>query len=80
MSISHEPHYVVDEHGTRIAVIVPIDVYERLLDAWEDREDARWVDDYEQRKAAGLLTPDELEAIPLEEVISKSEAERSHVE
>lgn len=26
------PHYIVDEQGTKVAVILPIEAYERLLE------------------------------------------------
>lgn len=31
--------YIVDENGKRISVILPIDQYEKLLEAWEELED-----------------------------------------
>ena len=41
----------------------------------EDYEDAEWARDYEARKAAGLLTPEEREMIPLEQVTGEIQAE-----
>jgi PHD/YefM family antitoxin component YafN of YafNO toxin-antitoxin module len=37
--------YVVDENGKHVSVILPIEEYERLIEALEDLEDARAADD-----------------------------------
>jgi PHD/YefM family antitoxin component YafN of YafNO toxin-antitoxin module len=36
---------VVDENGKHVSVILPIEEYERLIEALEDLEDARAADD-----------------------------------
>ena len=52
-----EPLYVTDAAGNRTAVIVPIAVYERLVDAYEGREDLAAIAEYEAEKSAGDLQP-----------------------
>lgn len=59
--------YVVDEHGQRVAVIVPIATYQRLLDALEELDDIRAFD---EAKAANE------EVIPLEQAIAEIERDR----
>lgn len=44
-----------------------------LVEALEDEEDAAWAREYEARKASGRLTPDEQEAIPLDQAIAEIE-------
>jgi hypothetical protein len=36
--------YIVDANGKRISVILPIDEYEKLLEAWEELEDIQTYD------------------------------------
>ena len=40
-----EARYIVDENGKRTDVILPLEEYERLIEALEDLEDARAADD-----------------------------------
>jgi Antitoxin Phd_YefM, type II toxin-antitoxin system len=54
--------YVVDENGKHVSVILPIDEYERLIEALEDLEDARAADDARAAVARG-----EDEFIPYEQ-------------
>jgi PHD/YefM family antitoxin component YafN of YafNO toxin-antitoxin module len=58
--------YVVDEHGQRKAVLVPVEEYEALLEAAQDLEDIRAAD--EARAESG-------EDIPLEEFEAQLRAE-----
>lgn len=37
--------YVVDENGKRVEVIMPVEEYERLIEALEDLEDVRIYDE-----------------------------------
>jgi hypothetical protein len=62
-----EEQYITDAEGNRVAVIVPLAVYERLLDAWEDFSDFKAIHEYEQDKAAGK----DLGAIPIEQLITE---------
>jgi len=51
--------FVTDAEGNRVAVLLDIEVYRKMLEAWEDLEDIRA---YEEAEAANE------ELIPLEEV------------
>ncbi len=57
-------HYVVDEKGKRVAVLVRIEDYEKLLEELEELDSIRA---YDAAKASGD------EAIPLEEAIDEIE-------
>ena len=59
--------YVVDQEGRRVAVIIPIALYQRLLDALEEPDDIRVLD---EAKAAGD------EAIPFEQAVEEIERGR----
>ncbi len=60
------PRYITDADGNRLAAIVSIDVYERLLDAYEDQADRSAIVDYEAHKAHGTL-----EAVPLDQYLAE---------
>jgi PHD/YefM family antitoxin component YafN of YafNO toxin-antitoxin module len=45
--------YVVDENGKHVSVILPIEEYERLIEALEDLEDARAADEIRATVASG---------------------------
>jgi hypothetical protein len=57
--------YLVDEEGKRIAVVLPIGEYERLLEELEDLADVRAFDE-------AMASGDE--EIPLEQVIAEHDA------
>ncbi|HYQ84790.1 MAG TPA: hypothetical protein VEP28_12415 [Rubrobacter sp.] len=40
-----EARYIVDENGKYVSVILPIEEYERLIEALEDLEDVRLYDE-----------------------------------
>lgn len=61
--------YVTDEAGRRVEVILDLDTYERLLEAYEELEDIRIHDEGMAELEAGA-TPR-----PLEEVASEIERE-----
>lgn len=42
-----EARYIVDENGRRVSVILPVEEYERLIEALEDLEDVRIYDEAE---------------------------------
>jgi|GEM_PF-6020876 len=69
--------FVVDDVGNRVAVLLDIDTYNALIEAVEDAEDVAWARDYEARKAAGVLTEDEQETIPIEEVIAEVQGQQT---
>lgn len=54
--------YVTDENGRRIDVVLSVEEYERLIEALEDAEDARAVDELRASVARG-----EDEFIPYEQ-------------
>jgi hypothetical protein len=56
------PQFVNDENGVRVAVVLDIEEYEKLLEALEDREAIR---EYEEAKAAGEVP------IPLEQALAE---------
>jgi hypothetical protein len=62
--------YITDADGNRTAVLVPIDVYERLLDAYEEIADLAAIQAYETTQANG--TDDEL--ISIDQAIAEYEA------
>jgi hypothetical protein len=60
--------YVVDTEGNPVAVIVDIQFYRRLLDAWEELE---VIQAYDLAKASGE------QPIPLEEALRRMEEGRA---
>ena len=48
-----EARYIVDENGKRTDVILPVEEYERLVEALEDLEDARAADEARAAVARG---------------------------
>jgi PHD/YefM family antitoxin component YafN of YafNO toxin-antitoxin module len=40
-----EAHYIVDENGKRVSVVLPVEEYERMVEALEDLEDLRAYDE-----------------------------------
>lgn len=48
-----EARYIVDENGKRTGVILPVEEYERLIEALEDLEDARAADEARAAVARG---------------------------
>jgi hypothetical protein len=67
MEQAHE-QYVVDTEGNPVAVIVDIEFYRRLLDAWEELEA---IQAYDLAKASGE------QPIPLEEALRRMEEGRA---
>ncbi|MGA2299716.1 MAG: hypothetical protein ABSG77_03345 [Candidatus Acidiferrum sp.] len=56
------PQFVTDENGVRVAVVLDIEEYEKLLEELEDREAIR---EYEEAKASGEIP------IPLEQALAE---------
>lgn len=61
-------HLVVDESGQPVAVLLDIEVYRQLIEAWEELEAIRA---YDEAKASGESP------IDLEDAIAAIERERS---
>ncbi|WNZ23858.1 MAG: hypothetical protein EDM05_049225 [Leptolyngbya sp. IPPAS B-1204] len=59
--------YLTDEHGTKVAVILSLEEYERLLEAWEELEA---IQAYDAAKAL------EDEVVALEAAIAEIEQSR----
>jgi hypothetical protein len=57
--------YLVDESGNRVAVVLPIEEYERLLEELEEQDEVRA---YDEAIASGD------EEVPLEQVIAEFES------
>ncbi len=62
--------YITDAEGKRIAVVLDLETFERLLDAQEELEDIR---DAEATRAA--IESGEEEVIPLEQAMAEYEAQ-----
>jgi PHD/YefM family antitoxin component YafN of YafNO toxin-antitoxin module len=60
-----ERQFVVNERGEKVAVVIGIEEYEKILEELEDFEDLQAVREYEEAKASGE-TP-----IPLEQALSE---------
>ena len=60
--------FVVDEHGTRVGVLLDIDNYNRLLEELEELESIRAYD-------AAKASSDEV--VPFEEAVAEIEQDRS---
>ncbi len=66
--MAQEERYLVDSAGNRVAVVLDLDTYRRLLDAEEELEDIRA---YDAAKAAND------EAIPFDQAIAEIEADHT---
>jgi hypothetical protein len=73
--ITLNERYITDAAGNRIAVVLDLETFEHLIELLEDAEDEAWAADYERRKVAGLLAPDELETVPLDQAIVEIESQ-----
>ncbi len=71
-------HYVVDENGKRVSVILPVKEYERLIEELEDFEDILAVQAYDRARAD--LKDGEDELIPWEQAKKEIEEERAKQE
>ena len=58
--------YLVDEQGKRIAVVIPIEEYERLLEELEELDDLRAFDE-------AMASGDE--EVPFEQVVAEFESQ-----
>lgn len=65
--IGASERYIVDENRTRVAVILPIAEYERLLDELEEQDEIRA---YDEAMASGET------GVPLEQAIAEMERNR----
>lgn len=68
-------HYVVDENGKRVSVILPVEEYERIVEELEDFEDMLAVQAYDRARVE--LENGEDELIPWEQAKKEIEEERA---
>ena len=61
------PQFLTDEKGQRIAVVISIEDYEKILEELEDLDDIRA---YEEAKASGDT------AVPFDEAVARIERNR----
>jgi hypothetical protein len=66
------PQFLVDTDGTRTAVLLDLETYEKLLEAWEDREDIR-----DGTAALAAIAAGEEEVISFAEVMAELDAQSS---
>ncbi len=60
-------HFIVDEKGNRTAVVLDLQLYEQLMEAWEELEDIRAFDEAEAKGG---------EEIPFEQAVKEIEEGR----
>jgi PHD/YefM family antitoxin component YafN of YafNO toxin-antitoxin module len=70
-----EARYIVDENGKRVSVILPVEEYERMIEASEELEDLLATQAYDEAKAELERGEDEL--IPWEQAKKEIEEERA---
>jgi PHD/YefM family antitoxin component YafN of YafNO toxin-antitoxin module len=68
VTVATEERYLVDGEGNRVAVVLDLETYRRLLEAEEELEDIRAYD------AAKSVND---EAIPFDQALAEIEAERA---
>ncbi len=66
--------YVVDENGKRVAVLLDIEEYEKMVEELEDLEDARAVDE-----ARAAIERGEEDLLPYDEAVKEIEEERKRL-
>ena len=62
----NSPHFVTDADGKRTGVLLDLETYEQLLEAWEELEDAR--------DGTAALAAGEEEVIPVEVAMAELDA------
>ncbi len=65
----NSPHFVTDADGKRTGVLLDLETYEQLLEAWEELDDIRAYDAAKARIDAG-----EEEVIPFEQAMAELDA------
>ena len=70
--VGSEERYIVDSEGNRIAVILDLATYERLIDAVEELEDIR-----DGMAVLEALAKGDEEAVPIEQAIEAYEARQA---
>ena len=68
----NSPQFVTDRDGRRTGVLLDLETYEQLLEAWEDQEDAH----DGAATLAAIATGDE-EVIPFDQAMAELDAHSS---
>jgi mRNA interferase RelE/StbE len=63
------PQFVINAEGTRTAVLLDLETYEQLLEAWEDQEDVR-----DGIAALTAIANGEEDVIPFEQAMAEIDA------
>lgn len=58
--------YIVDESGKRVSVVLPVEEYERMVEALEDSDDVGLYDEARAAQESG-----DFEVVPLEQAMSE---------
>jgi hypothetical protein len=56
------PQYITDEKGTKLSVVLPINVYNKILEDLEELEDIKLYDEVKSRKEESTPIEEYLEA------------------
>lgn len=72
MGALKEKYYMEDNHGKKVAVVIPISQYHKMIDALEELEDVKDVKSYDKAKAEGKGK----KSLPAEDVFKMIEEER----
>ncbi len=70
--ITLNERYITDAEGNRVAVVLNLETFERLIEMIEDYEDREAIREYEAKRAAGH--PD-AETVPWSEVRAQLDAQ-----
>jgi len=62
--------FVTDDHGKKLAVILPMNDYQKMVEELEEKEDAHLYDEAKKNDTG--------ERIPMEEAFKMIEAKRAH--
>ncbi len=65
----NSPHFVTDTDGKRTGVLLDLETYEQLLEAWEDQEDA-----HDGAAVLTAIAAGEEEVIPFEQAMAELDA------
>lgn len=68
--IRNSPQYITDHEGKKLSVVLPVEEYEKILEALEELEDIRLYDEAMEDKQPSL---------PLDEALQMIEAGRKKI-
>ena len=58
MNETPQPHYITDEEGNRVSVVVPIQQWQQLLDDLDELDDIRQYDEVKARNEPTVSVAD----------------------